>query len=674
LGILLKRAQTSGLANPSPWLIDTIGAGASATGISVSEAIALNSTAVWACVKILAETVGTLPLPLYRRTTDGKERATDHPLYTLLHDLPNPEMTSTEVREAMVGSLMLWGNAYAYVERNGADEVTSFWPLRPERMRVWRVNGTGILQYQYSLYNGGVAYLTPHEIHHIRTFSADGIKGYGPINQNKEAIGLDIALQQFAASLFGNGATPGGVLTHPGELSKEARERVRESWEESHKGLNNAHRVAILEEGLTWGPVSIPPEAAQFLGTRLFQINEVARIWRIPPHLLGELTRSTNNNIEHQGLEFVIHTIRPICVRWEQAIARDLLHEDERAIYFAEFNVDGLLRGDQASRYGAYAIGRQWGFLSVNDIRDRENLNPIGDEGDIYLQPINMMDASNPLSPLQLTAPADGTAGEPGAEDVGNSANGDGADGARAAFHGLFLDAAGKAIKREEADVMRVIRAKKGDALSAALDKVYGDYAEYLDRQFGPLCVALEGLSGAVVNAPLQTSEREVRALLVGGAGPSEIQAHFDAARQELPLRMASSVVLAPRLEAPSTEDRLIRTLEAMASREIPTPVVNFHANAIKTEIAAPPPAQVTIAEGAIRSSITTPAVQVTISEGAVRAGDVHVSPPNLTISEGAIKAGDTHIHPAPPVSGKRRTKILKDRTGEVIGTETEEV
>lgn len=379
---------------PPEW-VSSLSGWMTATGLHVTPETALQITAVFACVRVLAETVASLPLPVYRRLENGgKERARDFYLYPILHDLPNTEMTSFELRETLMGHLGTWGNAYAEIElRPGYGRAKALWPLRPDRMRVRRRNRN--LQYVYRLPDkvGGRTVVLPAErILHIHGLGYDGLVGYSPIHMARQAIGLAMATEEFGARFFKNDATPGGVLEHPGELSDSAHKRLQESWEEKHSGLEKSHRLAILEEGMKFKDIGIPPEDAQFLQTRKFQVIEIARMYRVPPHMIMDLERGTFSNIEHQSIEFVVHTIRPWLVRWEQRIKQDIFLPGERDTYFAEFLVDGLLRGDIKSRYEAYSIGRQNGWLSANDVRELENQNPI-DGGDVYLIPLNMIPA-----------------------------------------------------------------------------------------------------------------------------------------------------------------------------------------------------------------------------------------------------------------------------------------
>lgn len=365
--------------------------GNSNSGVQVDELRALQTSAVYACVKILAETVASLPLHLFKKGKGGKsEMAEQHPLFSCLYEMPNDEMTSFEFREMMMTSLLLWGNAYARkIRKNG--HVTELWYLKPQLMTVERDTQTGKIKYTYSddITNQTYEY-KPEQIFHIKGLSLDGVTGLSPISQAREAVGLSLATEEYGAKFFGNGARPGGVLEHPGILKDP--EKLRESWNKVYQGTRNSHKVAVLEEGMKYHTIGIAPEDAQFLETRKYQVNEICRIFRVPPHLVGDLERATFSNIEHQSIEFVQHTIRPWLVRWEQAISRSLLDEKERLLYFSRFNVDGLMRGDYKSRMEGYAIGRQNGWLSANDIRHLEDLPPIPKEqgGDAYLVNGNM--------------------------------------------------------------------------------------------------------------------------------------------------------------------------------------------------------------------------------------------------------------------------------------------
>ena len=360
--------------------------GGTASGKTVNERTAMQTTAVYACVRILAETIASLPLNVYRSTDNGKEKATDHQLYYLLHDEPNPEMTSFVFRETLMSHLLLWGNAYAQIIRDGRGRILALYPLLPDRMTVDRTTD-GRLYYE-DRKDTGYVILRPEDILHIPGLGFDGLVGYSPIAMAKNAIGMAIATEEYGSKFFANGASPGGVLEHPGVVKDPAR--IRESWNAVYQGSGNAHRIAVLEEGMKFQSIGIPPEQAQFLETRKFQTEEICRIFRVPPHLVANLDKATFSNIEHQSISFVVHTIRPWLVRLEQGMNKALLSPSEKGQYFVGFVVDGLLRGDYSSRMQGYAVGIQNGFLSPNDVRALENMNTI-EHGDIYAMNGNML-------------------------------------------------------------------------------------------------------------------------------------------------------------------------------------------------------------------------------------------------------------------------------------------
>lgn len=371
--------------------------GNSSSGKRVNQKSAMQMTAVYSCVRILSEAVASLPIHVYKYNSQGgKEKALDHPLYFLLHDEPNPEMTSFVFRETLMTHLLLWGNAYAQIIRNGKGEIVALYPLMPDRMTVDR-DEYGKLYYEYTVstddahtLKGSTVRLEPRDVLHVPGLGFDGLVGYSPIAMAKNAIGLAIAAEEYGSKFYANGAAPSGVLEHPGTLKDPAK--VRDSWSETFGGSANSHKIAVLEEGMKYTPISINPNEAQFLETRKFQINEIARIFRVPPHMVGDLEKSSFSNIEQQSLEFVKYTLDPWVSRWEQSMIRSLFTKEEKTTYFIKFNVDGLLRGDYQSRMNGYAIGRQNGWMSANDIRELENLDRIPAElgGDLYLINGNM--------------------------------------------------------------------------------------------------------------------------------------------------------------------------------------------------------------------------------------------------------------------------------------------
>ncbi len=371
--------------------------GNSSSGKRVNERTAMQMTAVYSCVRILSEALASLPIHVYRYNAQGgKEKALNHPLYFLLHDEPNPEMTSFVFRETLMTHLLLWGNAYAQIIRNGKGEIVALYPLMPDRMTVDR-DEFGKLYYEYTVSSedahtlkGTTVRLKPSDVLHVPGLGFDGLVGYSPIAMAKNAIGLAIAAEEYGSKFYANGAAPSGVLEHPGTLKDPGK--VRDSWSETFGGSANSHKIAVLEEGMKYTPISINPNEAQFLETRKFQINEIARIFRVPPHMVGDLEKSSFSNIEQQSLEFVKYTLDPWVSRWEQSMIRSLFSKEEKTSYFIKFNVDGLLRGDYESRMNGYAIGRQNGWMSANDIRELENLDRIPKEkgGDLYLVNGNM--------------------------------------------------------------------------------------------------------------------------------------------------------------------------------------------------------------------------------------------------------------------------------------------
>lgn len=305
-------------------------------------------------------------------------------------------MTSFILRETLLAHLLLYGNAYCQIIRTGRDKIDSIYPLLPDKMEVDRDAG-GLLTYTYTTSDGKRWRLDSRDVLHIPGLGFDGVMGYSPIALEKSAIGLGIAAEEYGSKFFSNGARPSGILTHPNTVKDPAA--LRASWNAAYGSSSNASRVAVLEEGMTFVPLSLPNNEAQFLETRKFQVSEICRIFRVPPHMIGDLDRATFSNIEHQSIDFAVHTIRPWLVRIEQAINRALFSDKEKAgspggrRFYVQFNLDGLMRGDYKSRMEGYAIARQNGWMSANDIRELENINPMSDEegGNAYLVNGNMI-------------------------------------------------------------------------------------------------------------------------------------------------------------------------------------------------------------------------------------------------------------------------------------------
>lgn len=494
--------------NAGETFFDGYSIGSNPSGIYVTEKTAMQASAVFASVRILSESVAGLPCIFYERSEGGKERSVDHPLFNILRYEPNPEMSAFRFFEALMGHLLLWGNSYAEIQYNGKGEIVALWPLRPDRVQPERNKTTKNIEYIVRLKNGEPITLPAASVLHIPFYSFDGIVGVSPIGYARLSVGLSIATERYGASFFGNGARPGGVLQHPETLSEEAYIRLKKNWNSEHQGLSNAQRLAILEEGLTYQQIGVPPEDAQFLETRRFQVEEIARIYRIPPHMLADLEKATFSNIEQQSLEFVIHTVRPWLVRWEQEIHRALLLPRERKDFFAEFLVDGLLRGDIASRYQAYATARQNGWLSANDIRRLENMNAV-DGGDIYLVPLNMIPANDLIS---------GNAERSDGADVETRLLGSGegrSDQRKAAarrramlsWRKVFTDAGIRIIKKEAADLRKIVKDTLDDSRSETdlqneLDTYYQDrFTKFSYDRFMPVA---SGYSEEIANLGAQ--------------------------------------------------------------------------------------------------------------------------------------------------------------------------
>lgn len=396
---IIQRAKdwlVSPVSSPESWLVDMMDGGKVASGATVNEQTAITYSSFWAAVRAITKPVASLPLHLYERTESGRERAYNHPLYSLLHERPNEHMTSLAFRDALNTHLLVWGNGYAEIEYGRDGVAKALWPLTPDRVTPRYSKESKGIEYSVTLPNGGTTIIPAWRMFHLVGPGFDGLKGYSVVRMFRESIGMGLSVTEYGARFFGNGAKPGGVLEHPGRLKDSKQiDALREQWDDIHKGLNNAHRIAILEEGMQYKQIGIPPEDAQFLETRAFQRQEMAAIFGVPPHKIGSMENATFSNIEHQAQEFYTDTLLYWFSLWEQTIKMKIIPKHEQSKFYAAFLVDGLLRGDITSRYGAYATARQWGWMSINDIRQKENMNPIGKEGDIYLVPLNMVNAAD---------------------------------------------------------------------------------------------------------------------------------------------------------------------------------------------------------------------------------------------------------------------------------------
>jgi HK97 family phage portal protein len=374
-----------------------------ASGVEVNAETAMRVSAVNACVGVISSSLACMPLQLMKRVGKNTEAATEHPLYYLLHDAPNDLQTSIEFRELMQARVCLRGNSYARVSRNGAGVVVQLDPLHPDRIAVFENGGKPF--YAYTHRDGSREILNSDEMLHIRGLGPDGLMGYSPITLAREAVGLSMATEAHGARFFGNGARPGGVLEAPSNLSPEQLKKIKTDWEQAHSGKNQ-NSVGVLFGGMKYNAITMNNDDAQFLETRQFQVTDIARIFRVPPHKIADLSKATFSNIEHQAIEFVTDCMMPHIVRWEQRMNRVLLTPSERRQFFFKFNIDALVRGDLKTRFEAYRVGREGGWMSVNDIRDLEDKNRV-EGGDGYLQPLNFTKLGGETLP----------SGEPSADD-----------------------------------------------------------------------------------------------------------------------------------------------------------------------------------------------------------------------------------------------------------------
>ena len=438
-------------------------------GVVVTEETAITYTAVWACVKVIAESIASVPLILYRRLDEGdrRERASDEALYGLLHDFPNDEMTSMVWRETMLAHLLLWGNHYSYIERSGGGEIIRLTPIPPQYVTPERTNAptsNGRREVIYRVTPGETespTILRSSEVLHIPGLSFNGLKGLSVIAANREAIGLGMAADQFGGAFFGNSARPSGMLVSEAPLKKEARDRIKEQWNEAHQGTRNAQKTAVLDAALKWQPISINPNDAQFLETRKYQVEDVARVFRVPLVLVQSMEKTTSwgSGVEQLMIGFVTHTLRPWMVRIEQEIHRKCLNEEQRRSLYVEHLDAGLLRGDLKSRYDAYAVGRQWGWLSPNDVRRKENEDPIpGEQGDSYDMPANIA----------------------GTKPAGNDMDDPTDDDSRAALRSVFERLLGDEIERETNAVLAALTSRRTGEFLEWLDEYYAQKPEFL--------------------------------------------------------------------------------------------------------------------------------------------------------------------------------------------------
>lgn len=354
--------------------------------------LALQSACVWACCRLLSEAVASLPGRVYQATPEGKDLALKHPYQKLLAKQPNPLMTSLQWIQTTVLHLCLYGNAFTVPEMVDGEAV-ALWPVLPIHVRLQRRANSPVWNYVYTdMVTGQMTTFDPlaRQLLHFRIFSLDGVMGLSPIQYQAATIAMDGASAQYALALYQNGGRPSGVLSYPNSLKAEQVSNIRSVWKSLHSGPTNAGNVAVLENGAKYEALTIPPEQLQYIAQQHFSTEQIARIFGVPPHLVGAMDKPTYASVEQQSLEFLTYTLTPIVAAIEQTISAVLLDDP----YFYRMKLQAFERSDIRSRYASYATGRQWGFLSVNDIRDLEDMNRV-ENGDVYLQPLNMVPAGS---------------------------------------------------------------------------------------------------------------------------------------------------------------------------------------------------------------------------------------------------------------------------------------
>jgi len=558
-----KRASpenpSTNLADPASWLTDALSYGTStATGKRINEVTAMGNTALSACVSLLSETVATLPLHIYRRDGRNREVESNHPTARLIAD-PNPEMDAVQFRETLQAHALTWGNGFAEIEYNNAGLPIRLWPLLPHKTTMHR-DDRGQSYYTTTV-TGRTFVLPADRVFHLVGPGYDGLLGRSPIRQHREALGLSSAAEQFGAAWFGNGSRPSGVLTHPAALSRDAKSNLRKSWEAAHSGLTNSQRVAVLEEGVKWESIGIPPEDAQFLETRKFQVEEIARIYRVPLHLIQHMEKSTSwgSGIEELGQGLVTYTLQPWLVRWEQRIDSRLIPGGDRGTRYAKHAVEGLLRGDSAKRAEFYSRMIQIGVYSLNEVRALEDHNPI-DGGDAHFVPLNLIPLDQATREMVLE-PREAEPVETRSLPKTEERNLRLRRRQRDAYRPLFLSAAERVVRWEIARLEAALKRARAANNPDVMGEFVGDSADalraYVSRQFGPVIAsyaeamwmqAVEELASeqdmpedfrafvdeyreGIANRWANESQASIRGIIANGGDPEDI---FDALEMRL--------------------------------------------------------------------------------------------------------------------------------------------
>lgn len=394
LSQVLAKSFTLGVSPGDFWPQDWNGSAAVGRLPTVTNDSAMRFPAYFAGVRALSEDTAKLPLIVYKRLKEGRDRAPEHPLYRVLHDVANPEMTAFIFRETLTAHVVSWGMGYSEIQRNGIGDIVALWPLRPDRMIVRR-NDASQREYKYSLPgNGGSVVLPANRVFAIPGLSYDGLVGYSTLTILRRAIALGLAAQEYGERTFVNNGRPGAVLKTPKGFPDKAMENLRESWNVNHEGLTNAQRTAILEDGVDLTTIGFPPNDTGFLETQKMSIQDIARGLRLPAYKIGDYTASTNNNVEQLALDYIQDSLSGLTMRWESQANKDLIADPE---FYAEHLFDAMLRGDALTRAQALWIRRQAGTLNADEWREIENMNPLPNgDGKVYLQPLNMTTVGAP--------------------------------------------------------------------------------------------------------------------------------------------------------------------------------------------------------------------------------------------------------------------------------------
>lgn len=404
----VQTSVTSTLENPNQQLIDALSLGSTHSGVYVNPYNALSSSTVLRCVQVLSHSLAMLPLYIYRNLDKGKQIAKDHPLYSILQFQPNPEMSSFIFREMMMMHLLLRGNAYAEIEFDNAGRVKNLWPIYPDFVLVRRDKDTGAIVYDVNTRSFAVT-LPAYRMLHIKGMGDNGLMGRSLIAIARDAIGLTLATEEFSERFYSNNAKPSGFWGYPAGTSNEKLELFAKSIKGNHEGLSNQHRTAVVEDCFKFNPITISQQDSQYLQTRQFQVAEICRIFGVPPTLVYDLTKATYSNIEQASLDFVIYSLMPWLIRFEQEFQRSVIQKWEQQSYFIKFDTREMLRGDLKTQSDSWKIGREGGWLSINDIREMQGLNPIPKGGDDYIMPLNFQvvgeEPQEPATPAQPAAP-----------------------------------------------------------------------------------------------------------------------------------------------------------------------------------------------------------------------------------------------------------------------------